>query len=174
MRSREAFAQIAVMSAFIGCAAPAAPARATATAAGQDAGVAQRDLLATAQAIFAAIQRRDRVALESLTTPDFILRVPGAPDMDRAGFLAAIASIPGEILAVEGEQVAAHVQADGTGVVTGFQVARVRVDGNVLVDRGAFADLFVRRDGRWRMNFAFSVVVPVEMPAKPASPDRRR
>jgi hypothetical protein len=40
--------------------------------------------------------------------------------------------------------VRAH-RAGDTGIVEGVQVARVRVDGNVIEDRGSFVDVFVRR-----------------------------
>jgi hypothetical protein len=42
-------------------------------------------------------------------------------------------------------------------------VQRVRLrlaDGTVVEEAGAFADLCVRRDGRWRMSVAFNVSLP--------------
>ena len=160
---------LAASAALLGCGAPVGTRSSAAAAGAPDAARIERELVAAEEAVFAAIQRRDRGALESLTTEDFILRVPGAADVDRAGFLAGIAAIPGEIVAVQGEKVAARALGSDSGIVTGFQVARVRVDGRVIVDRQAFADVFVRRDGRWRMIFAFGIV-PVDAPAPPALP----
>lgn len=117
----------------------------------------EREIRAAGEAVFAAIQRRDREALARLTAADFVLRVPGAPDTDRDAFLAAIAAIPGEILAVAGEHVAVQVLGPELGLFTGVQVARVRLDGQELVDRGAFVDVFARRDGRWQLVHAFNV-----------------
>ena len=161
------YAHILLATAFLGCGAPAAPSPASATSAAADAAQIERELLAAEDDVFAAIQRRDREALESLTAEEFILRVPGAPDLDRAGFLAGIAAIPGEIAAVTGEKVAARSLGGGTGIVTGYQVARVRLDGREIADRQAFADVFERRDGRWRMVFAFGIVT-ADAPAPPA------
>jgi hypothetical protein len=141
-----------------GCAAEVAP---------RDAASAERELLAVERAIFAAIQRRDRTALESFTTEDFVLRVPGSADVDRAGFLAAIAAIPGEILAVDGEHVAARLLGPDDGIVT-CQTARVRVEGRLPVDRQAFADVFVRRGDRWLMIFAFGTVTVAAGAPSPA------
>jgi hypothetical protein len=164
------YAPILLATALCGCSTPGAPAAPSPAAArSADAAQIERALLAAAEDVFAAIQRRDRAALESLTAEEFILRVPGAPDVDRAGFLAGIAAIPGEIVAVTGEKVAARSLGGDSGVVTGYQVARVRIDGREIVDRRAFADMFVRRDGRWRMVFAFGLV-PADAPASPPAP----
>ena len=70
-------------------------------------------------------------------------------------------------MAVTGEKVAARSLGGDSGIVTGYQVARVRLDGREIVDRQAFADVFERRDGRWRMVFAFGIV-PADAPAPPA------
>ena len=117
----------------------------------------EAELLAAAHEVFAAIQRRDLAALQALTAETFIVRVPGATDVDRAGFLAGVAAIPGELLSVVGEHVAARQLGADQGVVTGYQIARLRLDGAEIVDRAPFADLFERHDGRWRMTFAFGV-----------------
>jgi Domain of unknown function (DUF4440) len=162
------YAQVLLATALLGCGAPAAPSPPAATSSALDTGPIERELLAAENDVFAAIQRRDRAALESLTAEEFILRVPGAPDVDRAGFLAGIAAIPGEIVAVSGEKVAARSLGGDSGIVTGYQVARVRLDGSEIVDRQAFADVFERRDGRWRMVFAFGIA-PATAPA-PAAP----
>jgi Domain of unknown function (DUF4440) len=124
------------------CAAPTA----------QDSG----ELLEAEQALFAAIAQRDPKQLSRLLAPEMILRIPGQPDVDRAGFLRVVASIPGEVLGVTGEQLRGYVTGD-TGVVQGIQVARVRTEGNVIDDRGAFVDVFIKRDGVWQLTFALNV-----------------
>ncbi len=112
-------------------------------------------LLATEEAIFAALTHRDADALGAIVAAEFVFRAPGQPDTDRAGFLAAVAGIPGEILSVVGEDVTAH-RAGDTGIVRGRQVARVRLSGQEIEDRGHFVDVFVRRDGRWVMTLALT------------------
>jgi ketosteroid isomerase-like protein len=118
------------------------------------------ELIAAERALFAAIQRRDRGLLERLVADDFVLRMPGSPDVDRVGFLAAFAAIPGELLAVEGAEIDARVLGPDVGLVTGVQIARVRLDGHELADRNAFADVFERRGGEWRLVYAFGVPAP--------------
>jgi ketosteroid isomerase-like protein len=121
---------------------------------------ADRDaLFATEQAIMAAIRARDVTALAALVTDDFVLRMPGQPDADKQAFLAGIGAIPGEIVGVEGAELDVRVVGD-VGVISGLQIARVRVEGQEIEDRGVFVDLFVRRNGRWIMQFAYSSPAP--------------
>jgi hypothetical protein len=141
-------------TALLACAAPTAASSRTApmtTSPDRDA------LIAAEEAVFAAIAARDTAALDRLIADDFVVRIPGQPDAGKAAFLAAIGSIPGEILSVGGEGLTAQMLGPDLGMVSGVQVARVRVDGTELVDRGGFVDLFARRDGRWGMIWAFSV-----------------
>jgi ketosteroid isomerase-like protein len=119
---------------------------------GRDSG----ELIDVEHALFAAIARRDQAQLARLAAPEFVLRMPGQADIDRAAFVRGVAAIPGEILEVSGEGVRAHQTGD-TGIVEGVQVARVRIDGNVIEDRGAFVDVFVRRRGAWQLSFALNV-----------------
>src|SRR5262245_28870817 len=112
---------------------------------------------AAEEAVFDAIRRRDRAALARLTTDDFVLVVPGSPRTDRAAFLDLVAAIPGEILTVTGEDVDVRLLHPDAALVTGQQVSTVRLDGKVVVDRGAFADVFERRQGRWVISYAFNV-----------------
>lgn len=123
------------------------------------------DLVDAERALFTAFARRDRDRLERAITPDFVLRIPGAPDVDRAAFLRAATAIPGEILEVTGEHLVAH-QSGSVGIVKGIQRARVRLDGQLVDDRGTFVDVFVRRDGAWLLRFALTA------PDPPVRPDR--
>jgi hypothetical protein len=116
------------------------------------------ELLRVDSAIMQAIGARSREALEPLLTDSFVLRVPGAPDVNKQAFLDAITDIPGEIQSIRGEHVKAAV-VDTTGIVTGVQVAVVKLtaDGSVVTNRGAFTDVFERSGGTWRLVLAFSV-----------------
>ena len=112
-------------------------------------------LLDAERALFAALARRDRAQLERLIAPELVLRVHGQADADRAALLDSISTTPGT-LEVTGEKLQAHDAGD-TGIVEGIQVARVTIDGKVVEDRGAFVDVFARRDGAWRLIFALNV-----------------
>lgn len=121
-----------------------------------------RELLALEQSVMDAIRTRDVGALEHLITDDFVLREPLKADVDRHGFLDRIRAIPGNIEVVAGDGVRARIDQGGeVGIISGVQRARVRLaDNTVVEDMGAFADLCVRRDGRWRMSVAFNVSLP--------------
>ena len=46
------------------------------------------------------------------------------------------------------------------GLEVPLVIARVRLDGKVVEDRGAFVDVFARHDGAWRLIFALNVSLP--------------
>jgi ketosteroid isomerase-like protein len=118
-------------------------------------------VLATAAAVMRAIESRDRSALAMLLSPEFTLRMPGAADVDRQGFIDAIAAIPGEITSIHGHNVQAIWVGD-TAVVTGIQVAVVRLDSGAEVEsRTAFTDLFRQSGDAWQLVFASSVDLPL-------------
>jgi hypothetical protein len=121
-----------------------------------------RELLVLEQRVMDAIRTRDVRVLEQLITDDFVLREPLKADVDRRAFLAAVRDIPGTIEIVTGDGVRAKIEQGGdVGIITGVQRVRLRMaDGAVVEDAGAFADLCVRRDGRWRMSVAFNVPLP--------------
>jgi hypothetical protein len=122
--------------------------------------VPAEEIIALEQDIFAAIRTRDTEALGKLVDEAFVLRSPGAPDVDKAGFLAAIAQIPGEIMDVRGED----MKVAGTSelaILTGIQIATVRLSsGKVEVDRQIFTDAFRATENGWRMMLAVSVSAP--------------
>ena len=103
--------------------------------------------------LFAALQRKDLAALERLLADEFVLRQPGQPDQDRKQFLAGVQALPGT-LEVTGDGLDARVVGD-TGVVTGIQRGRVKLDdGRVVEDLQVFTDIAIFRDGRWQLAFA--------------------
>jgi ketosteroid isomerase-like protein len=150
------------------CAArPPAPAGARATIP-EELDAPRAELLAAERALFAAFAHRDQAAFEQLVGDDFVLRMPGSPDVGRAAFLASIPRLPPDILSVEGAELDARVLAPDLGVVSGVQIARVRVDGKEVVDRGAFTDVFRRAaDGRWQAVFAHTIPLPAPPAAAP-------
>lgn len=117
---------------------------------------AGNSLLDAERALFAALAQRDRGQLERLIAPELVLRVPGQPDVDRAALLDSISTTPGGILEITGDKLRSYDAGDA-GIVEGIQVARVRIDGKVIEDRGAFVDVFAKRDGAWRLTFALNV-----------------
>jgi ketosteroid isomerase-like protein len=120
------------------------------------------ELLVLEQRVMDAIRTRDVKALEQLITDDFVLREPLKADVDRRAFLDSVGAIPGTIEMVAGDGVRAKIEpSGGVGIITGVQRVRLRLtDGRVVEDAGAFADLCVQRDGRWRMSVAFNVSLP--------------
>ena len=112
-----------------------------------------------AEAIAAAIGRRDRAALVSLLSPEFVHRMPGGAVTTLSEFLNGIEQIPGEILFVRLEHLAIDV-AGVAALATGVQHAQVKVDGEVIDDRRVFADWFVLEGGAWRLRAAVELPPP--------------
>jgi ketosteroid isomerase-like protein len=108
---------------------------------------------ACAREVAASIGNRDLASLRQLLAPDFVHRTLGGPTVELEPFLEGISGIPGEILSVELEEVVVDVDS-AAALVTGWQRARVRIDGKVVEDRRPFADWFVSQDGRWRLRVA--------------------
>jgi ketosteroid isomerase-like protein len=100
-----------------------------------------------------AIRRKDRTALSALLAPGFVHRTPGGKSVEADAFLDAIAQIPVEILSVTLEHLEVDV-VEHAALVTGVQHAQVRVDGEVVDDRRAFVDWFIKEDGVWRLRVA--------------------
>ena len=111
-----------------------------------------------ANAIGAAIARRDVAALRRLLAPGFVQRTHGGAVSDVETFLRAIEQIPGEIRSVSLEQLEVDMCPAGA-LVTGIQYAQVVVDGQLIEDRRRFIDWFVDDAGQWRIQAA------VDLPA---------
>lgn len=116
--------------------------------------------------IMSHIREKETRALGRLLTADFVYRTPGA-ELSRAEFLKGIASVPGRITSVEGEGLRVSVYGE-TAVLTGVQRARVRADdGTEQEGLNAFTDVFVRRNGRWRLALAYGVDLPAPAAGQP-------
>ena len=113
----------------------------------------QHHVSAAAEAVAAAIGRRDLEALRARLAPDFIHRIPGGAASDLAAFLRGIEQIPGEIRFVRLERMDIDLTSAGA-LVTGIQHAQVVVDGEVIDDRRGFLDWFVKIEGEWRIQVA--------------------
>ena len=122
--------------------------------------MSERDGIAEAAGrIAAAIARRDVGKIRRLLAPGFVHRTHGGTPVDAGAFLRGIEQIPGEIMLVELEQLAIDMSPTGA-LATGFQRARVRVDGQVVEERRAFVDWFVRHEGEWRIQAAVDLPGP--------------
>ena len=105
------------------------------------------------------IRAKDTRALEPLLTADFVYRTPGE-ELSRADFLKGVASVPGQITSVQGEGLRVRVFGE-VAVLTGVQRARVRADdGSEQEGLNAFTDIFLKRNGRWRLALAYGVELP--------------
>ena len=114
-----------------------------------------------ARQLAAAIGRRDLNAIREWLAPGFVHRALDGDRADAAAFLEAIAGIPGDIMSVTLDLLVVDPTPAGA-LVTGIQHARVMVDGQVIEDRRAFVDWFVRPGGAWRIQAA--VDLPHQIP----------
>jgi len=125
-----------------------------------DAAEVRRAILEIERETMAAIERKDGEALGRVLAGEFVYRNPAGAELGKEEFLKNITSIPFEILSVRGENLKVGVYGE-TVVLTGVQVATVRTEeGKEEVGRGAFTDVFIRRDGRWLMALAYEVELP--------------
>ena len=66
--------------------------------------IAAETILQIERDIMAAIKSKDAVALEPLLSDEFVYRTHFGAETDKAGFLQSIASVPFEILSIQGEE----------------------------------------------------------------------
>ena len=110
-------------------------------------------IAAAAEAVAAAIGARDVNALRGMLARGFTHRSHGGQAADAETFLKGVAAIPGEIVFVKLEDMRIDVTPTGV-LVTGFQHAQVKLDGQTIDDRRGFIDWFVESDGDWKIQAA--------------------
>lgn len=117
----------------------------------------EKTILEIEHATFEAIRLKDAGALSRILSDDFIYRSPQGGDANKDEFIKIATGLPVAILAVWGENLLVNFYGE-TAVLTGVQHARVETeDGKEAVSSVAFADVFVREEGGWRMTLAFGV-----------------
>ncbi|AEI63193.1 nuclear transport factor 2 family protein [Corallococcus macrosporus] len=106
--------------------------------------------------VMRAIQTKDLETIKSLTAEDFIYRGADGTEANRDAFIESIAQIPGELTSVEAEGMRTYLYGD-TAVIAGLQRSGLKMtDGTEATDAVYFTDVWQRRDGQWKMVFAFS------------------
>ena len=115
-------------------------------------------IAAAADAVAAAIGVRDVNTLRGLLARGFTHRTHGGPASDTEAFLKGVAAIPGEIIFVKLEDLRIDVTPTGV-LVTGFQHAQVKLDGQTIDDRRGFIDWFVESDGAWKIQAAVDLTL---------------
>jgi ketosteroid isomerase-like protein len=119
--------------------------------------------------IFAAIKGKNTKKLDQILSEDFIYRNPMEGDRSRLEFLAAIESLPVEILSVWSEDMKVNVFADVV-VMSGTQKATtLNEEGKEEISAAAFVDVFVKQQGTWKLVWAHGVDLP-SVPNAPGNP----
>jgi ketosteroid isomerase-like protein len=119
--------------------------------------------------IFIAIKSKDTKKLDQILSDDFIYRNPMEGDRSRSEFLAAIESLPVEILSVWSEDMKVNVFA-GVVVMSGTQKAKTLNDeGKEETSAAAFVDVFVKQQEKWKLVWAHGVDLP-SVPNAPGNP----
>ncbi len=114
-------------------------------------------LLDIGRELFAAIQRKDAKLFGRFLAEDFVHRGRDGSATGRTEFLRGITELPVEIISISGENERVDVFGD-VAVITGVQRAEWRqADGTQGVSLGAFADVFSRREGKWKLVLAYNV-----------------
>lgn len=114
--------------------------------------------------ILSAIKRKDPGKLHQLLADDFVYRNPVEGDRSRAAFLAAVESLPVQILSVWSEDLKVNVFG-AVAVASGRQNAKtLNEDGDEEMSASAFVDVFVKQQEQWRLAWAHGVDVTREKP----------
>lgn len=101
--------------------------------------------------------RRDAAVLEELLDPEFVHLDAGGVRTPRVEFIATILASTYTVLDADFESLAVDV-VGGLGVVNGIQRAEVALgEGERVVSRGAFTDVFVATERGWRIRLARSM-----------------
>ncbi|MEO7134393.1 MAG: nuclear transport factor 2 family protein [Vicinamibacterales bacterium] len=110
-------------------------------------------IIEVAEEIAQAIGARDVDRLRSLLAPGFTHRTHGGDAAGNERFLEGITAIPGEIVFVRLDDLRVDLTPAGV-LVTGFQHAQLKIDGQTIDDRRGFIDWFVEVDGQWKIQAA--------------------
>jgi ketosteroid isomerase-like protein len=103
---------------------------------------------------------RDGSVLDRILADDFIATYANGNRRTKADVIASATSQASRIVAADTDKVAVHVSGD-VAVVTAHSVLRLRAeDGTETKVRNAYADVYVRRNGRWRAIAAHIVRLP--------------
>lgn len=91
---------------------------------------------------------RDPGVLDSILADDFIAVYGGGQRRTKAQLLERVRNGP-QVVSVRPENVQIQISGD-VAIVTARSVLMIRIDGEVRETRNDYADIYVRRDGRWR------------------------
>src|SRR5580765_1400902 len=110
--------------------------------------------------ILAAIQHRDRAALDAVLHPEFVQINEAGVRTARAAFIDAVCDEDLTITDLAFDSLSIEV-FDQTGIAAGVQRGRVRLaNGDVVTGRTAFTDVFVRFGAGWQLRAATSADLP--------------
>ena len=103
---------------------------------------------------------RDGSVLDRILADDFVATYANGNRRTKADIIKSATSPASRIIAVDTERVAVQVSGD-VAVVTAHSVLRLRDEGAGETSiRNAYADVYVRRNGRWRAIAAHIVRLP--------------
>jgi ketosteroid isomerase-like protein len=106
-----------------------------------------------------ALQCKDGDRFAQVLADDFVCRSPGQPDQSRTAFIMTLTSMPVTVISVTAEQVAVE-HFDGVAVLTGTQVARLRLpSGSEVLERLALTNVFRQTAGQWQLVLAHPVTL---------------
>jgi ketosteroid isomerase-like protein len=104
----------------------------------------------------------DRATLSEILADDFVATYGNGRRRTKAELLGGLGQ-GARILSVRAENLAVHVSGD-TAIVTARSVLQIRQGEQTTEARNDYADIYVRRDGRWRAIAAHIVRVPPPAP----------
>ncbi len=119
-------------------------------------------LLRISEEILRAIASRNSETLNAILDEDFVHLQSGGERLTREEFVNNIVEAPYTIEEIGFESIRIEDQ-DNIAVAVGIQRAQVRLpNGETLVSRGSFTDVFQKKDGSWKLWLAHSTELPPE------------
>ncbi len=112
---------------------------------------ATEELLRISEEFLRAIASRSSEALDTILDEGFIHLQSGGERLTRDEFVSNIADAPYTVEEIDFESIRVEVQ-ENVAVAAGIQRAQVRLpDGETLVSRGSFTDVFQKKNGSWKL-----------------------
>lgn len=110
--------------------------------------------------IFEAIKTQNTQALSRLLFDNFAYRSPGEDQLNKDDFIRLVSAFPVKVTALWGEEMRVNVYGE-TAIVTGIQLSKTRDNaGQEDMTAVSFADVFIRRAGRWVLALSHATDLP--------------
>lgn len=104
--------------------------------------------------LFNGIQNKDTFQLSKILTEKFTYYNPESGEISREEFLLNIHLLPVKIESVSSNNLSVKVLDENLAIVIGIQNSTMNINGELQMVSVAFTDIFIRRNGKWYLDYA--------------------